>query len=837
VAEVPTNSDLDKPSPPRVPVTWRTHWQAPVLLLALALLAAGIMTLVLTTKKPDVARMLDEADQLVHAEKYQPALEVLNKKLRGYVNAGSLNHEQRRHFHTLRARAMYLLQQTAGIDLEENARSIADEYGLAIEAGGDLEPQDRYFLGHAQITLGKYRQAIDLAQSLPPEARANKGKLVKRVVEGLLAAPEFDSETTLRLLADFLGERELTVADRGWALARQAELLMRQGLLTSAITKLLQTMPSLVNDLDRDQLGELYLFLGKAYYATDALSEATRQLNLAAQLLLPEDHRHAQATVLLAKIDEQIGEPPEEGRAQAKLKYTDVIERFPSSPTRLPALLGLAEVNSLLGDIPGSLAAYTELVDAIIPSDKPNPTEPSIEAVTQSLMSQASRCFDLGHVDKALDFTVLAERMHKVDAVPPEVLAMIAKAHRKTAEGLFSAEHRGQDRLMELARLDPATREQVRQHLIAAARYYKRHADRIGINDNTGFGRSLWMAADSYDQAGDIDLAVPLFADYAKFFPGEPQQPEARYRLAKAFQAKGDYSTAEDGYRQLIEEGSNSSSASGPWGDASHVPLAQCYLVDGDPANDGLAEELLTRVVQGHAGGTASPQFKSALVELGRLKAGKGDFAGAIQLLNEAATRFPETIQLDGVRYELAEAFRQDAREILKTLGEAMPDARRQSLVSARTERLQRAAELYDETRKSLETRDPARLTKLESLHLRNSSFYVADCRFELRDYENAIRLYDAAREKYSSDPASLVAMVQIVNAYVEQGDMKRAATAQERARRFYDSLPVSAWSDPNLPMSRDDWARWLKSMNALQPIKGSESATAATPPSGSDGH
>lgn len=60
---------------------------------------------------------------------------------------------------------------------------------------------------------------------------------------------------------------------------------------------------------------------------------------------------------------------------------------------------------------------------------------------------------------------------------------------------------------------------------------------------------------------------------------------------------------------------------------------------------------------------------------------------------------------------------------------------------------------------------------------------------FDLKDYETAIRHYDAARERYPKDPASLVAMIQIVNAYIELGDTQRAQTANYRAKAFYDSL------------------------------------------------
>ncbi len=828
-------------------LSWREHWQLPAMLLGVMVLVAGVMTAVLSKPKPKVGGYLEEAAKLIEAEKYEPALQMLNTKVKQHYQAGHLQEEQVREFHILRGRALFLAEKAKGIDLKENAANIVEEYAQAAQHGAhaELGVWDRYYLAEANVTLEKYVQAIDLAHSLPPEARENRGRVIKRVVEGLLGASEFDSETTPRLLGEFLQERELSVGDRGWALARQAELLMRQGLMTSAVTKILQTLPALMNELDRDQLGELYLLLGKAYFESDALTESARQLQLATAMLLPTDPRHAQAMVLLGRIDEQIGDPPEEGRAQAKAKYTEVAERFAHTPTRLPALLGLGEVNAAQGDIPSSLEAYAQLVGEIVAGKDKGHSDVSADAVTRSLMACVGKQFDAGQLDRALDFAALAEKLHPVDAVPPEVLASIARAHRAAAERLVSGNEGGEsarggtDRLLDLARLDPATREQARQHLVAAGRYFKRHADRIGISDNAGFGRSLWMAADCYDQAGDSELAIPLFTDYTKFFKSERQQPEARFRLAQAHQARGDYSTAADLYRALIEDGSQPGSNAGPYGDASHVPLAQCYIVDGDPANDAKAEELLERVVQGQAGGPDSSQFKDALRELGRMRFAKGDFAGAIGLLHEAATRFPEGTAVDGVRFELAEALRQDARAILKTLGEAMPDARRQALTEARKERLSRAAGLYDDVRKALEAKDPKRLSRLEQLELRNSCFFIADCEFDLGNYETAIRHYDAAREKYSGDPASLVAMVQIVNAYVEQGDMKRAATAQERARRFYDSLPVAVWQDPNLPMTQDHWKLWLQSMNSLKPIKetGAASAAAGTTPPAGEGH
>jgi tetratricopeptide (TPR) repeat protein len=114
-------------------------------------------------------------------------------------------------------------------------------------------------------------------------------------------------------------------------------------------------------------------------------------------------------------------------------------------------------------------------------------------------------------------------------------------------------------------------------------------------------------------------------------------------------------------------------------------------------------------------------------------------------------------------------------------------------------------------------------------MELRNSYFYLGDCAFDLGEYETAIHHYDAARERYPKDPASLVAMIQIVNAYLEMGDAKRAETANNRAKAFYASLPESVWSDPDLPMDKDDWQRWLDAMSRLRPTD--RSSAAATEP------
>lgn len=814
---------------PPGPVTWRSVWQLPALVAAVLLLGGGIVAAYVTRPKADAEPLFKQAAALIEKEEYQPALDLLNGKVLAFYDAAALNAEQMRRFHVMRARSVYLGQQQAKVDREDNAQRVVDEYGDAIKAGQALEPRDIYFLADAHVSLGRYERALDLAGGIPASDKALRGKVLKRVVERQLATPGGDKDAMLKLLAEFLKDPELKVADRAWALARQAELLLKHGLNEAAIAKLLQTMPAVVGEAGPEQAGELYLLLGRAYFETGSIPDAGRQLEQAMKLLSETDPRRAEAMVLLGRVEELTHQPAEEARAEAKQKYQTVVEKFPGSPATLPALIGLGEVNAGLNDFESSLKAYGDLVKAMNGGLKHQ--DATASRATASLLDRVAVRTEAGDLELALRFGLLAEQLYAPDAVPPEVLIAIARTHRSIAEAMLSGTPAGQDgravktpeaggnRAQSLVRLDPATREQVRLHLISAGRYFRRHAERVGIEDNAGFGASMWLAADSFDLGGDLEQAVPLFEDYVKFFPGDPKQPEARFRLGQACQARGDYGMAAQYYRGLIADAGKAGASVGPYGDASYVPLARTLLMDSDPNDDSEAEELLGKVVKGLVGGPTTPQFRDGLVELGRLRHKRGDYAGAAESLGEAVARFSDDARIDEMRFLLADALRLDAQAIGRTLQEEMPAQRRQALAAARVERLTKAQDLFEQVRRSLEGRDVRQLTALEQLRLRNSAFYLGDCAFDLKDYDAAIRHYDAAREKYPKDPASLVAMIQIVNVYLEQGDTKRAATAHDRAKRFYDSLPPTVWADPNLPIGRNDWQRWLDSIGKLKPV------------------
>jgi tetratricopeptide (TPR) repeat protein len=144
-----------------------------------------------------------------------------------------------------------------------------------------------------------------------------------------------------------------------------------------------------------------------------------------------------------------------------------------------------------------------------------------------------------------------------------------------------------------------------------------------------------------------------------------------------------------------------------------------------------------------------------------------------------------------------------------------MPDGERREKETVRDARLTTAGTVFEQVRRNLELRKHR--TSLEDLYLRNSYYYLGACAFDLRNYQAAIAHYDAARERYPKDPASLVAMVQVVSCYLAEGDVAKANLANQRAQRFFESIPPSAWEDANLPMTRQDWQHWLNAKDELR--------------------
>lgn len=781
----------------------RERWQIPTVLIGAALFGVGIMTARTGAPVMDFTGALADAEALIARQEFDGALGLLNEEILLHLGDPAATPLDAQQFHLLRGDAIYRGQIAKGIDNPKNHQAVIDDYNEAERLRATLDPVRLAAYADSLISLGQDAEAVERIHRLPAGEAERRRRLLKKIIERNLASADSRYDMTLGLLTELATDQGLSDAERRWIVVKQTELRLHAGYVEEALGTLLRSMQR-VGDLAGRDGAELYLLLARTYFELGRFTDALRQIDRVVEALPETDQLLGEAQTLTGRILQINGELQE-----ARDRFTIVTSDFLATRTAAQALLGLAEVEAGLGNVAASLEAYERLVAG--PAREPGRRDITPEIVVSSLLRQHNERFVREDFDNALNFAKLAESLRPNEATPPEALQAIAQTHRALGERLLGATRARPDQPVDLSAVDPVTRAEGRAHFSEAGAYFMRHARAVLLTDDLAFGDSLWHSGDSYDRAGELDRAIAAFSEFASGRPSDPRQPQALFRLAQAHMARGDFTVAARFFSELIDKNPNSGE-----GTRSHVPLAQCYLLDTSPGNDSEAERLLDAVISGHLISPDALEFKDALFELGRLHLRAGRFEAAIRRLTEAVDRFPEDREIDRLRFNLAESHRLSAAEIDASLQEAMPESRRRTLTGEREQRLRESLRLYELVRLTLEARDPRRMSELERLHLRNAMFYRADCAFDLGDFDTAIKLYDAAAQRYAADPASLVAMIQIVNAYVAQGAWREAATANERARQRLEELPEDVFKSPDLPLDRRHMERWLESSASL---------------------
>jgi len=128
---------------------------------------------------------------------------------------------------------------------------------------------------------------------------------------------------------------------------------------------------------------------------------------------------------------------------------------------------------------------------------------------------------------------------------------------------------------------------------------------------------------------------------------------------------------------------------------------------------------------------------------------------------------------------------------------------------AAKKQRLEKARSLFDRCIEVYAAKAPT--TDTDKLYQKLSHFYRADCMYDLGNYNDAIKQYDAAAFRYQDDPSALAAYVQIVNAYCALGKLEEAKTANERAKWLLRRMPADSFQNGAFAMPKAYWEQWLK--------------------------
>ncbi len=785
---------------------WRDAWQIPTMLVGAGMLMLGVAYSITAAPKPDMSPSITLANQLIENENYDEAIELLNTKVYPWVEGPDSTPADKVNYHLAKARSIYRGQQKLRLDDDRNHVSVIREYLEAERIGGSLSPKDLSALANTYIARDQIDLSLQRARDIPESLRYLRDSVHKNAVESMLDRVEPQTEKAMGVLADMLIDPNLPIDDRVWALETQGNVRLSQGFADETVTRILRAMPRLERAGVEDR-SKLHLILSKAYNSLGAVRQASEQVEHARSMSANGDSHYPEIVLMEAIIEDAQG-----NTLKARDLFSEIVESHSSSSAYPLALLGLGETEAALGEPEFSFEAFTRLIDQY--EGFGIESYPSRNRILDSLLARASDSLSAGDANDSIYYANLAERLYRGNEIPSGVLESLALAHQSAAESLLG---KPMAEVRSLLGLDPSTRAEVQRHLMSSAANYRMHAERHVVTNLSRYADSLWKSADLFDRAGDQPEAIQAFKIYAESMPSDPRHAEALFRLAESLRALGDFKAAADVYNGLIDAREGTAGADiGPFADASHVPLAQAYLYDEDPANDIEAEKLLIASLDGSKGTSETQIFRDALLELAGLFDRTDRPERAIERYDEFISRYSDDPDSGTIVFKLADAHRRLSDTIEDSLQETLPAAERNRRIAKVTSHRNQAIERYEQTIERLGSRPKNQLGLFESIALRNAHFYLGDCAFDLGEHELAIQYYDRARDRYDSDPASLVAMVQIVNAYIQTDQLGRARTANDRAKRFYETIPDDVWNDPNLPMDRNDWERWLNSSAVL---------------------
>lgn len=812
------------------PLRWRELWQVPTLLLALGLVGGGVFYIINLPRDNDFTGALDQVDTLLADGQTDAAKKLLYDTIGPKLDAASPLEQAR--FEATTADWLASARSSIGSSAAQNDSQIIEHYEKAEAGGFEFDRERLLRWAAALVRIGRSEEAMEKVALVGAEGddldalRAEIRRLVmERAWEQATKDEHPDWETLLAGLGPFRADASTTVSDEAWAAARQAEARLALDRPREAADRLLLDLRRIESspELNRgivpaETYAELTSLLGRAYAALGEPDLAKETLERAVTLSENKSIAKGEAILLLGQLALQRGDLDD-----AEQRFESVLADYPGEACHVPAVLGKAETSAARGDHAEALEAYRAVREAVNTKATRRVTA---QEVVGSLADRHDALLVAGELERALDYARLAAEFTPGLTPTSDLVLRIATTSRALADQLSQGADAN----------DPEYRARAARLLRTAGESFLRHAahEQTVVENPDGWTESTWLAADCYERAGWSEDALRIFRQFVESRPaGDLRRAEGLHRIASLQHGDGNVSEAATEYARLIEEYPDS-----PLATRSTVPLARCLEAIGR-RSDAIAR--LQQTIDGRTGlKPEAPEYRDAMLELARLVIAEGDLATAAGLLDESLRRYPDDANVPETRFQLGECRRGLARDAARQLADgSLSPSQRDSIESQRVADLEAARAEFERVVVALDPRttgngagrDESKLDPLERDALRLAHLYRADCLFDLGRYQEAIDLYEIAERRYSDSAVSMVALIQIVNAWHELGELDRAATAHRRAEIRLTQLPDAAFLEQGSIFSRDAWERWLRNAPPGARIAAGESSQANASP------
>jgi tetratricopeptide (TPR) repeat protein len=336
----------------------------------------------------------------------------------------------------------------------------------------------------------------------------------------------------------------------------------------------------------------------------------------------------------------------------------------------------------------------------------------------------------------------------------------------------------------------------------------------------------LWRSANCYEYGQEPARALTVLAAFLKLPVSAERQAAGWFAVGEAHRALKHADEARQAYYKSIEL---------PTSPVASRARFQLAVAEREQKNFDQAEAILRQILPA----TSAPDrdaHEKALYLLGDLLYQRGEFLKASVILKEATRQYANHPDRMTALAHLAECYRKLAQEANQKLKspEGYGDATAH-LTRARQEWLEQALEIYQKLADQLDNTADKNPAQAEITLLREASFAVAECRYDLGELPEALRLYKLLFQRHARQVESLQACVKIYQCYYAMtGADKTGALAELRAAvqtslADLPTMPAAAF-DAQHSGTREGWLRWLTD---VQTYLAQASAPAVTRPSG----
>lgn len=301
-----------------------------------------------------------------------------------------------------------------------------------------------------------------------------------------------------------------------------------------------------------------------------------------------------------------------------------------------------------------------------------------------------------------------------------------------------------------------------------------------------------------------IDDAIASYQECIKANPKHPSTYRARILASQAFAEKGELAAAKTLLSDNVHH-DDLSPQSIEWRDS-------LFLLGNLQHREGVESEAKSREL-----GIDEQDPLKVKAGFKELEKSHEAFLRAAADLTRAVARYPDAPQATRARFLIAESNRLASLLPRKRLRESGVEATRSTLVSQLQQSLTSATEQYDLLITRLtQSQEPVGHSLVEKQMLRNCYFAKSDCLFELGRYEDAIKAYSAATNRYQHEPEALNAYVQIARCHRLLGKPSDSRGTLEQAKVVLNRIRAEADFVRTTPYTREEWREiltWLASM------------------------